>query len=134
MPFISLNYSILCPLYIILSVSRRCRSRSLKPLSGLRLKSAFLWYRRRLPCWGEVSTIHTGQPARKPRSTPPHQTHQNPQPTLLFALLSNSPSPSHPSPPTHLLRGYNPSSLALPLAIPRLPHLHGVYNHPLMTP
>ena len=124
---------ILCPLYIILSVLRRCRSRSLKPPSGLRLKSAFLQYRRALPCWGAVLTVHTGQPARKPRSTFPHQTHQKPQLTLLFALPSHSASPSHPPPPPPSFRGYNPLPLALPLAVPRLPHLHGVYNHPLMA-
>nr|DAU68594.1 MAG TPA: hypothetical protein [Caudoviricetes sp.] len=52
---------------------------------------------------------------------------------MLFALPSHFPSllilPHHP----HPLRGYNPSTLALPFAVPRLPYLHCVYSHPLMT-
>ena len=97
------------------------------------LKPAFMQYRRALPCWGAVLTVHTGQPARKPRSTSPHQTHQKSPAHLTFCAAQPFPFPSHPPPPIPSLRGYNPSPLALPLAVPRLPHLHGVYSHPLMT-
>lgn len=63
------------------------------------LKPAFMQYRRALPCWGAVLTVHTGQPARKPRSTFPHQTHQKSPAHLAFCTAQPFPFPSHPPPP-----------------------------------
>ena len=96
-------------------------------------KPAFMQYRRGSPGRGQFRPFAPGNQPENPVVHSLTRPTKNPQPTLLFALPSHFPSllilPHHP----HPLRGYNPSPLTLPLAVPRLPHLHGVYSYPLMT-